>query len=74
MYAEGGGGVAERDNLKRRAFFVDERTLRRARKALGVRSDAEAVRVSLERVADMETFWRFMRHSRRRLDRGSIRP
>lgn len=61
-------------SLKRRAFFVNERTLRRARRALGVGSDAEAVRLAVERVAEMEVFWRFMRGSRRRLEPGSIRP
>ena len=61
-------------NLKRKAFFVNEESLRRARKALGAGTDAEAVRLSVERVAEMEEFWRFMRSTRRRLDRGSIRP
>ena len=58
--------------LIRKAFFVDPRTLRRARKALGVRSDAEAVRLSLDRVAEMDAFWRFMARSRRSLDPGSL--
>lgn len=66
--------MAERSNLKRRAFFVDERALRKARKVLGVATDAEAVRLSVERMAEMEAFWKFMRDSRRRLARGSIRP
>src|SRR5439155_16949571 len=44
--------------LKRKSFFVDTRTLRRARKALGVATDAEAVRRAVERVAEMEVFWR----------------
>jgi len=39
--------------LKRKSFFVDTRTLRRARKALGVATDAEAVRRAVERVAEM---------------------
>ncbi|MGH7804647.1 MAG: hypothetical protein ACREQJ_09885, partial [Candidatus Binatia bacterium] len=64
--------MAAKSNLKRKAFFVDDRALRRARKALGVDSDAEAVRLSVERVAEMETFWKFMRGTRRRLGRGSI--
>ena len=41
----------------RRSFFVDERELRRAKKVLGAASDAEAVRLSLEQVAEMASFW-----------------
>ena len=59
--------------LKRKAFFVDEGALRRARKALGVATDAEVVRLSISRIAEMEEFWRFMRRSRRALTPGSFR-
>ena len=38
--------MAARSALKRKAFFVDEQSLQRARKALGVRTDADAVRAS----------------------------
>ena len=58
--------------LKRKTFFVDEQALRRARKALGVATDAEVVRLSVGRVAEMAEFWRFMRRSRRVLTRGSF--
>jgi len=58
--------------LTRKSFFVDPATLRRAKRALRVRSDAEAVRLSLERVAEMDKFWRFMEKSRGTLKRGSI--
>ncbi len=54
--------------LKRKSFFVDEVSLRRARRALGVRTDAEAVRLSIERVTEMLEFWRFMERAR-----GSVR-
>ena len=64
--------MAARSNLKRKAFFVDETTVRRARKALGAATDAEAIRMSLERVAEMEDFWRFMKRTRRSLKPGSI--
>jgi hypothetical protein len=37
--------AAVRGNLKRKAFFVDERAVRRARKALAVATDAEAIRL-----------------------------
>jgi hypothetical protein len=58
--------------LKRKSFFVDERALQRARKALGVKTDAEVVRLSVERIAEMEAFWQFMQESRRALRPGSI--
>lgn len=56
-------------HLKRKAFFVDEVAVRRAKRALGVATDAEAVRLSVERVAEMEEFWRFMRRTR-----GKLKP
>jgi hypothetical protein len=59
--------------LKRKSFFVNERALRRAKKALGVATDAQAVRVSVERIAEMEKFWQFMKNSRRALKPGSLR-
>lgn len=59
--------------LKRKAFFVDEVALRRARKTLGAATDAELVRLSIDRIAEMEAFWRFMRRSRRVLTPGSFK-
>ncbi len=64
--------MATRPNLKRKAFFVDEEAVRRARRALGAATDAEAIRTSLERVAEMEDFWRFMKRTRNSLRPGSI--
>ena len=58
--------------LTRKAFFIDTATLRRAKRALRVRTDAETIRVSLERVAEMERFWRLMSKSRASLKPGSI--
>lgn len=58
--------------LLRKSFFVDAAALRRARRVLRVRTDAEAVRVSLERVTEMDTFWRFMARSRAALRPGSF--
>ncbi|MEO8185164.1 MAG: hypothetical protein ABI895_40675 [Deltaproteobacteria bacterium] len=49
--------MSREGNLVRRSFFVDERELQRAKRILGATSDAEAVRLSLERVAEMERFW-----------------
>ncbi len=58
--------------LKRRSFFVDESALHRAKKALGVKSDAEVVRISVRRISEMEEFWEFMKKSRRTLKPGGL--
>jgi hypothetical protein len=58
--------------LKRKSFFVDQRAIRKARRALGAASDSEAVRLSVERVAEMDAFWRFMKRTRKSLPRGSF--
>ncbi len=65
--------MAQRLALKRKSFFVDEQALHRAKKLLGVASDAEVVRLSVARVAEMEEFWRFMTETRRTLRRGSLK-
>ena len=59
--------------LTRRSFFVSTPVLRKARKALSAKSDAEAVRLCIERVAEMDAFWRLMRKSYGALPRGSFR-
>ena len=64
--------MAMRAKLKRKSFFVDERALARAKKALGVKTHAEVVRLSVERVAEMEEFWQFMKKTRRSLRPGSL--
>ena len=56
----------------RKSFFVDPEAIRRARKALGVGTDAEAVRLAVARVVEMEEFWRFMDTTRATLRPGSI--
>ena len=58
--------------LKRKSFFVDESILRQAKKVLGVKTDAEAVRLSVERIVEMEEFWKFMNKSRHTLKPGSL--
>jgi len=58
--------------LSRKSFFVDADALRRARRVLRARTDAEAVRLSLERVTEMEAFWRFMARSRTAVRAGSF--
>jgi len=64
--------MTARAKLKRKSFFVDERALNRAKKALGVKTEAEVVRLSVERVAEMEEFWKFMKKTRRTLRLGSL--
>lgn len=59
--------------LTRKSFFVDARALSRAKRLLGVATDAEAVRASVDRIAEMEEFWRFMRKSRGTLRPGSVK-
>lgn len=59
--------------LTRKSFFVSERALRQAKKLLGVTTDAEVIRASVERITEMEKFWRFMKKSRRSLRPGSIK-
>lgn len=56
----------------RRSFFVDEGAIRRARRLLGAHTNAEAVRLSVERVVEMEEFWRFMTRSCASLEPESI--
>jgi hypothetical protein len=58
--------------LKRKSFFVDEIALQRAKKVLGVGSEAEVVRQSVERVLEMGRFWKLMDESRGTLEPGSF--
>ncbi len=58
--------------LKRKPCFVDESLFRQAKKALGVKADAEAVRMSVERIVAMEEFWKFLEKSRHTLKPGSL--
>ena len=67
-----GGCHADKGQVEGKSFFVDERALERARKDLGAKTDAEVVRLSVERIAEMEAFWQFMKSSRRTLSPGSI--
>lgn len=72
MYAYDSVVMGGRMNLKRKSFFVDERRLREAKKILGVKSEAEVIRLSVERVVEMEKFWRFMDRTRGALAPGSL--
>lgn len=65
--------MARRTPLKRKSFFVDERMLGRAKRVLGVSTDSEAIRLAVERMAEMEAFWQFMKNTRRTLKAGSLK-
>ncbi|MBI3183360.1 MAG: hypothetical protein HYZ28_14580 [Myxococcales bacterium] len=58
--------------LERKSFFVDARVLRRARRALGARTDSEAVREALRRAAENEELWRLMRRTAGSLGPGAF--
>ena len=56
----------------RKAFYVEPRLIKRAKRLLGLRSDADVVRKSVERLVEMEEFWCFMDKSKRTLAPGSF--
>ena len=53
--------------LVRKSFFVEPRALRRAKRVLRVRTEAEVVRRSIDQVLESAAFWRFMIRTRRTL-------
>jgi hypothetical protein len=64
--------MERKTKLKRKAFFVDERKIRKAKKILGLNSEAEVVRVAVDRTLEMEEFWRFMEETRNSIEPGSL--
>jgi hypothetical protein len=64
--------MTRRAKLKRKSYFVDERALSRAKKTLGVKTKAEAIRLSVERVVEIDEVWDFMKNSRRSLKPASV--
>jgi hypothetical protein len=63
--------MAARVKLTRKSYFVDERALSRAKKALGVKTEAEVIRLSVEGDAEMEEFWEFMKNLANRSNPGA---
>ena len=57
----------------RKAFFVEAHMIKRAKRLLRLRTDAEVIRESIERVVEMEEFWRFMDETKGRLKPESFR-
>ena len=72
MYAYSAINRHMSSGLKRKSYFVDERAIRRAKRVLGAPTEAETVRLAIERVTEMERFWKFMERSRGKLPPGSI--
>lgn len=64
--------MAKKVRLKRKAFYVDERKLRRAKKVLGLASEAEVVREAVNRTLEMEEFWQFMNETKASVEPGSF--
>jgi len=58
--------------LKRKSFFIDERELGAARRALGVATDSETIRAALREVARMRILARFMDRTGGSLTPGSF--
>jgi hypothetical protein len=58
--------------LKRKSYFVDEQAIRQAKRILRAPTEAETIRLAIERVAEMERFWKFMARARGKLPAGSI--
>ncbi len=56
----------------RKSFFVDPQAIDRARKVLRTGTDAETIRLAVERVVELEKFWRLMARTRGSLKPGSI--
>jgi hypothetical protein len=64
--------MSKKVRLKRKAFYVDERKLRRAKKVLGLATEAEVVREAVDRALEMEEFWLFMNETRASVELGSF--
>jgi hypothetical protein len=64
--------MAAKSKLKRKSYFVDEPALSLAKKVLGVKTEAEVIRLSVERVTEMEEFWKFMKKTRRSVKPGTV--
>lgn len=58
--------------LKRKSYFVDEQAIQRAKRILGVSTDAEVVRLAVERITEMERSWKLMHSTRGKIEPGSF--
>jgi hypothetical protein len=55
--------MAARVKLKPKFYFVDERALNRAKKALGAKTEAEVIRLSVERSPKWRSFGSLSKNS-----------
>jgi hypothetical protein len=59
--------------LKRRSYFVDDNAVQRAKRILGAATDADVVRIAIDRVIEMDKFRKFVEQTARSVPRGSFR-
>ncbi len=57
----------------RKSYFIDPDIVKKAVKVLGVNSEAEAIRISVQRIVEMAEFWDFMDESTNSVKRGSFK-
>ena len=58
--------------MVRKAYYVEPGLIRRAKKLLRLRTEAEVIRLSVERMVEMEEFWRFMDRSKGKAGAGGF--
>jgi hypothetical protein len=56
----------------RKTFYVEPRMIKRAKRLLGLRTEAEVVQRSVECIVEMEEFWQFMDKTRGAAKGGSF--
>ncbi len=59
--------------LVRKSYYVDQNVIKKAKKILGVQSEAEAIRISVRRMLEMSEYWEFMDKTSNSLKKGSFR-
>ena len=57
----------------RKSCFVDIAMVKKAVKVLGASSEAEAIRISVQRMVEMEEFWKFMDKTSGSVKKGSFK-
>lgn len=57
----------------RKSYFVDLTMVKKAVRVLGASSEAEAIRISVQRMVEMEEFWKFMDKTSGSVKKGSFK-
>ena len=57
----------------RKSYFVDVDMIKKAKRLLGVNSEAEAIRISVQRMVEMAKFWSFMDKASNSVKKGSFK-